>query len=119
MYIFPFADQIPIDFVSWACEPTPPATPPPSDAWSGGATAPIELVAGAAEWAEEAGAANGGSGEDEPATLLERYLTQAVLVTPADGAAEDAVTFASPAIRQRWRGSLRVRPHQRCASGGA
>ncbi len=50
-----------------------------------------ELVAGAAEWAEEAGAANGGSGEDEPATLLERYLTQAVLVTPADGAAEDAV----------------------------
>ncbi|PYO64125.1 MAG: hypothetical protein DMD28_00005 [Gemmatimonadetes bacterium] len=50
-----------------------------------------ELVAGAAEWAEDAGAANGGGGGDEePATLLERYLTQAVLVTPADGAVEDA-----------------------------
>jgi len=51
-----------------------------------------ELVAGAAEWAEEAAAANGGDGGDgeggdagaEPSTPLERYLTQAVLVTPAD-----------------------------------
>ena len=45
-----------------------------------------ELVAGAAEWAEEA-AADGedlGDGGSEPTTLLERYLTQAVLVTPAD-----------------------------------
>src|SRR5437899_3109124 len=51
-----------------------------------------ELVAGAAEWAEEAAAADGGDGGDgeggdagaEPSTPLERYLTQAVLVTPAD-----------------------------------
>jgi ATP-dependent DNA helicase UvrD/PcrA len=42
-----------------------------------------ELVAGAAEWAELAVAGNG----DEPATLLERYLTQVALVTPADAAA--------------------------------
>jgi DNA helicase II / ATP-dependent DNA helicase PcrA len=46
-----------------------------------------ELVAGAAEWAELAVAGNG-SGADEPATLLERYLTQVALVTPADGGAE-------------------------------
>jgi DNA helicase-2/ATP-dependent DNA helicase PcrA len=44
-----------------------------------------ELVAGAAEWAELAVAGNGG---EEPATLLERYLTQVALVTPADGGAD-------------------------------
>ncbi|OLC07396.1 MAG: hypothetical protein AUH42_03685 [Gemmatimonadetes bacterium 13_1_40CM_70_11] len=41
-----------------------------------------ELVAGAAEWAEVAEAAEEGEG-----TLLERYLTQAALITPTD---EDA-----------------------------
>jgi DNA helicase-2/ATP-dependent DNA helicase PcrA len=46
-----------------------------------------ELVAGAAEWAELAVASNG-AGEEESATLLERYLTQVALVTPADGAAD-------------------------------
>ena len=52
-----------------------------------------ELVAGAAEWAEEA-AAEGedpGDGNNEPASLLERYLTQAVLVTPADERGGDTV----------------------------
>jgi DNA helicase-2/ATP-dependent DNA helicase PcrA len=53
-----------------------------------------ELVAGAAEWTAEALATNGtgtaalGSppevAADEPETLIERYLTQAALVTPAD-----------------------------------
>ncbi|OLC02251.1 MAG: ATP-dependent DNA helicase PcrA [Gemmatimonadetes bacterium] len=38
-----------------------------------------ELVAGAAEWAEVAEAAEEGEG-----TLLERYLTQAALITPTD-----------------------------------
>jgi DNA helicase-2/ATP-dependent DNA helicase PcrA len=47
-----------------------------------------ELIAGAAEWAEEAAATNGG---DEPESLLARYLTQAVLVTPADAAGEEVV----------------------------
>jgi len=42
-----------------------------------------ELIAGAAEWAEVAVASNGAGG-DEPATLLERYLTQVALVTPAE-----------------------------------
>src|SRR5882672_11289395 len=46
-----------------------------------------ELIAGAAEWAEVAVAGNGAGGE-EPATLLERYLTQVALVTPADGGAD-------------------------------
>jgi len=46
-----------------------------------------ELIAGAAEWAEVAVSANGAGGE-ESATLLERYLTQVALVTPADGGAE-------------------------------
>ncbi len=46
-----------------------------------------ELIAGAAEWAEVAVAGNGAGG-DEPATLLERYLTQVALVTPADGGAD-------------------------------
>ena len=41
-----------------------------------------ELVAGAAEWAELGG--------EETATLLERYLTQVALVTPADGGRETA-----------------------------
>jgi DNA helicase-2/ATP-dependent DNA helicase PcrA len=52
-----------------------------------------ELLAGAAEWAELAGAANGGAGEE--ASLLERYLTQVALVTPADGdaAATSGVTL--------------------------
>jgi DNA helicase-2/ATP-dependent DNA helicase PcrA len=46
-----------------------------------------ELVAGAAEWAEEAVSGNGagdGGDDEEPATLLERYLTQAALITPVD-----------------------------------
>jgi DNA helicase-2/ATP-dependent DNA helicase PcrA len=53
-----------------------------------------ELLAGAAEWAELAGAANGAAGE-EAATLLERYLTQVALVTPADAdaAAASGVTL--------------------------
>ncbi len=42
-----------------------------------------ELVAGAAEWAEVAAAAQEGEG-----TLLERYLTQAALITPTDEAAK-------------------------------
>jgi DNA helicase-2/ATP-dependent DNA helicase PcrA len=46
-----------------------------------------ELVAGAAEWAELAVAGNDAGGE-ESATLLERYLTQVALVTPADGGAD-------------------------------
>ena len=49
----------------------------------------LVVVAGAAEWAELAVAANG-DGADEPATLLERYLTQVALVTPADGGADCA-----------------------------
>jgi ATP-dependent DNA helicase UvrD/PcrA len=43
-----------------------------------------ELVAGAAEWAEEAGEAGEDNGDGPPATLLQRYLTQVALVTPAD-----------------------------------
>ncbi len=51
-----------------------------------------ELIAGAAEWAEtadetgeEAGEETSGeAGEGETATLIERYLTQAALVTSAD-----------------------------------
>jgi DNA helicase-2/ATP-dependent DNA helicase PcrA len=46
-----------------------------------------ELIAGAAEWAEEAVTGNG-AGEEESTTLLERYLTQVALVTPADGGAD-------------------------------
>ncbi|HUL50146.1 MAG TPA: UvrD-helicase domain-containing protein [Gemmatimonadales bacterium] len=51
-----------------------------------------ELIAGAAEWAEEVVAADDlsveGNGEAPPpaASLLERYLTQAALLTPADDA---------------------------------
>jgi DNA helicase-2/ATP-dependent DNA helicase PcrA len=53
-----------------------------------------ELVAGAAAWAEVAGE-GGGEGEDEGAggTPLERYLTQAALVTPADTTAGAGVTL--------------------------
>jgi len=46
-----------------------------------------ELVAGAAEWAEEAatdGDEAGEGGRGEGTTLLQRYLTQVALVTPAD-----------------------------------
>ena len=49
-----------------------------------------ELIAGAVEWAEEAVAADdlsvegNGEGPSPAATLLERYLTQAALLTPAD-----------------------------------
>ena len=46
-----------------------------------------ELVAGAAEWAEEAatdGDEAGEEGRGERTTLLQRYLTQVALVTPAD-----------------------------------
>src|SRR5207245_9982954 len=46
-----------------------------------------ELVAGAAEWAEEAatdGDEAGEEGRGEGTTLLQRYLTQVALVTPAD-----------------------------------
>ncbi len=44
-----------------------------------------ELIAGAAEWAEAAVAEQDADAEGGPAaTLLERYLTQAALVTPAD-----------------------------------
>jgi DNA helicase-2/ATP-dependent DNA helicase PcrA len=44
-----------------------------------------ELIAGAAEWAEAAVAEQDAEAEGGPAaTLLERYLTQAALVTPAD-----------------------------------
>ncbi|PYP70547.1 MAG: ATP-dependent DNA helicase PcrA [Gemmatimonadetes bacterium] len=42
-----------------------------------------ELIAGAAQWAETAAADAEGEGEPGP-TLLERYLTHAALVTPAD-----------------------------------
>jgi DNA helicase II / ATP-dependent DNA helicase PcrA len=68
-----------------------------------------ELIAGAAEWAETAGTeperadrvAEGdaeGAGEEEPgpgASLVERYLTQVALVTPADqeAAAASGVTL--------------------------
>ena len=48
-----------------------------------------ELIAGAAEWAELA-VAGDGAGEEEAASLLERYLTQVALVTPADGGQRDA-----------------------------
>ncbi|MGH7537855.1 MAG: ATP-dependent helicase [Gemmatimonadales bacterium] len=41
-----------------------------------------ELVAGAAAWAEVAEVT--GDEEEEPNTLIERYLTQAALVTPTD-----------------------------------
>src|SRR5207245_2167768 len=44
-----------------------------------------ELVAGAAEWAEVAAA-----GEEGDGTLLERYLTQAALITPTDESATRA-----------------------------
>src|SRR5438876_556182 len=50
-----------------------------------------ELIAGAAEWAETAGADGdedgdeaGAGGAEKGATLIERYLTQAALVTSAD-----------------------------------
>ncbi|HEV2751755.1 MAG TPA: UvrD-helicase domain-containing protein [Gemmatimonadales bacterium] len=46
-----------------------------------------ELIAGAAEWAEtaeEEGEEAGEGGRGTPATLIERYLTQAALVTSAD-----------------------------------
>jgi len=46
-----------------------------------------ELVAGAAEWAEETageGDEAGEGGRGEGTTLLQRYLTQVALVTPAD-----------------------------------
>ena len=46
-----------------------------------------ELVAGAAEWAEEAAGEGDEAGEEgwgKGATLVERYLTQVALVTPAD-----------------------------------
>jgi len=44
-----------------------------------------ELIAGAAQWAETAVAEEVAEAEGGPlATLLERYLTQAALVTPAD-----------------------------------
>ncbi|HYT84147.1 MAG TPA: UvrD-helicase domain-containing protein [Gemmatimonadales bacterium] len=44
-----------------------------------------ELIAGAAEWAEAAVAEQDADAEGGPAaTLLERYLTQAALMTPAD-----------------------------------
>jgi DNA helicase-2/ATP-dependent DNA helicase PcrA len=44
-----------------------------------------ELIAGAAEWAETAGVEAEAEPDGGPAaTLLERYLTQAALVTPAD-----------------------------------
>jgi DNA helicase-2/ATP-dependent DNA helicase PcrA len=53
-----------------------------------------ELVAGAAEWAETAADEGEEAGEEGSAggsTLVERYLTQAALVTPADqGGAGDA-----------------------------
>ncbi len=54
-----------------------------------------ELVAAAAEWAEVADAAGEGNGV-EGETLLERYLTQAALVTPAEDrgpGAPDGVTL--------------------------
>src|SRR5438445_756680 len=50
-----------------------------------------ELIAGAAEWAETAAEAGDGAGDDaadagmgEGPSLIERYLTQAALVAPAD-----------------------------------
>ena len=43
-----------------------------------------ELIAGAAEWAETAAADVEGDGGEPGPTLLERYLTHAALVTPAD-----------------------------------
>jgi DNA helicase II / ATP-dependent DNA helicase PcrA len=60
-----------------------------------------ELLAGAAEWTEEALATNGtgraapaSGAPDEPAeTLVERYLTQAALVSPADEQAPAGVTL--------------------------
>jgi DNA helicase II / ATP-dependent DNA helicase PcrA len=44
-----------------------------------------ELIAGAAEWAETAG----DDAEESGASLIERYLTQAALVTPADQGSGD------------------------------
>ena len=60
-----------------------------------------ELVAGAAEWAEEAVSGSGtgegeGGDDEEAATLLERYLTQAALISPVDergGGVADGVTL--------------------------
>jgi len=52
-----------------------------------------ELVAGAAEWAEAAGDEvdeAGEEGRERGPTLVERYLTQAALVTPADQGSGDA-----------------------------
>ena len=47
-----------------------------------------ELIAGAAEWAEVQDATTGEDGEDgDGGTALERYLTQAALLTPTDEAA--------------------------------
>ena len=43
-----------------------------------------ELIAGAAEWAETAATDVEGDGGEPGPTLLERYLTHAALVTPAD-----------------------------------
>jgi DNA helicase-2/ATP-dependent DNA helicase PcrA len=50
-----------------------------------------ELIAGAAEWAETNGSEAGDEAGDEGggATLIERYLTQAALVTAADQGAGD------------------------------
>jgi DNA helicase II / ATP-dependent DNA helicase PcrA len=48
-----------------------------------------ELIAGAAAWAETAGG-EGDEGDGGAASLLERYLTQAALVTPVDEAKDVA-----------------------------
>jgi DNA helicase-2/ATP-dependent DNA helicase PcrA len=56
-----------------------------------------ELIAGAAEWAEVRAVANTGNGTegDDEGSLIQRYLTQAALLTPQDQAPEggDAVTL--------------------------
>jgi DNA helicase-2/ATP-dependent DNA helicase PcrA len=50
-----------------------------------------ELIAGAAEWSELAGAGALDEGE-EPTTPLARYLTQVTLVSPADQSGPDVAT---------------------------
>jgi DNA helicase-2/ATP-dependent DNA helicase PcrA len=54
-----------------------------------------ELIAGAAQWAETADQEDGAGDEEGAASLVERYLTQAALVTSADQGTGDptGVTF--------------------------
>jgi len=52
-----------------------------------------ELVAGAASWSEVQGAAGGEEGNGAGGTPLERYLTEAALLTPADESGVSGVTL--------------------------